>query len=596
MSELRYARVLAAVVLLILTACCCHGAAPMVISYQGRLADTSGGPVPDGNYEITFRLYTQQAGGTPLWTETRAVEVIGGVFCVLLGSIDALPAAAFQGATWLGTEVGSTVLAPRLQLVHTGYARRAAVAELVPNDSIITPRLADSAVTTAKLGTNSISVAKIQEGAVTSLALADASVTSTKIGADVVAGTKAAARASDCVFQVKEFGATGTGVADDTAAFQAALDAAGAAGGGVVLAPIGKYRIAGCLSIPSNVTLEGVSKAPPLKYGWAGAEDVTGTILLAYSGEGSESGTPFITLGPSSSGLKGLIIRYPNQRGDLPQPLAYPWTISAIDTYNSSVTDCVVVNPYKCLNIDGGGHHYVRGLYGQPLYRGMVVDNCIQACRVENVHFWPFLTAWLPEYQAINDWVLANGVSFVFRHCEWLYVTNTFCFGYNIGYRFEAGAGGSAHGSLIGIGADACSTCVHVESTSPRGVLITNGEFVANQQPTRIGLYMGPNAGDSVVRLNNCSYWGSCYRIASIESGNAFLTGCLFTSWASGQYAVTAVTGRVTVKDCHFLSSGSGVRVRSGVTSGVIMRNQGLSSLEIYNSIGSRCAIADNVP
>src|SRR5438132_8380050 len=42
-------------------------------------------------------------------------------------------------------------------------------------------------------------------------------------------------------YSVRDFGATGDGKTDDTAAFQKALDAAHQAGGGVVYAPRGHY-------------------------------------------------------------------------------------------------------------------------------------------------------------------------------------------------------------------------------------------------------------------------------------------------------------------------------------------------------------------
>ncbi len=63
------------------------------------------------------------------------------------------------------------------------------------------------------------------------------------------------------------YNATGDGVTDDTAAIQAAVDAANSAGGGTVYLPNGTYIIsefdppsAYCLNIPSNVVLEGESQ------------------------------------------------------------------------------------------------------------------------------------------------------------------------------------------------------------------------------------------------------------------------------------------------------------------------------------------------
>jgi hypothetical protein len=56
---------------------------------------------------------------------------------------------------------------------------------------------------------------------------------------------------------VKDFGAVGDGVADDTAAIQAAIDAVNAAGGGNVLAPEGTYLCSSALTLKNNVILTG---------------------------------------------------------------------------------------------------------------------------------------------------------------------------------------------------------------------------------------------------------------------------------------------------------------------------------------------------
>ena len=59
------------------------------------------------------------------------------------------------------------------------------------------------------------------------------------------------------VYNIRDFGATGNGVTNDTAAINAALSAAAAAGGGTVLAPIGNYLTNGGHDIPPRTTLLG---------------------------------------------------------------------------------------------------------------------------------------------------------------------------------------------------------------------------------------------------------------------------------------------------------------------------------------------------
>ena len=58
-------------------------------------------------------------------------------------------------------------------------------------------------------------------------------------------------------FNVKDYGATGNGSANDRDAIQAAIDAANTAGGGIVYLPAGNYRICSKLHMHSYVSLIG---------------------------------------------------------------------------------------------------------------------------------------------------------------------------------------------------------------------------------------------------------------------------------------------------------------------------------------------------
>src|SRR5260370_27443582 len=104
---------------------------------------------------------------------------------------------------------------------------------------------------------------------------------------------------------VKSQGAVGNGIVDDTAAFQRALDAAGAQGGGAVYVPAGRYLFKGTLNVPVGVTLSGSFACVPSHTGTRDhgqpkpGED--GTALLVTAGRGNEHGTPFLTLNTNSS-------------------------------------------------------------------------------------------------------------------------------------------------------------------------------------------------------------------------------------------------------------------------------------------------------
>jgi len=127
------------------------------ISYQGRLADSSGNPLT-GKYNLEFRIYDVPTGGVPLWTEMwtggNAVDVSDGLFNVMLGSIDNTLADSIEGydELYLGITVGTdSEMVPRVQLGSVPFSFRSQQALTVPDGSITTAKLADEAVTTAKL-------------------------------------------------------------------------------------------------------------------------------------------------------------------------------------------------------------------------------------------------------------------------------------------------------------------------------------------------------------------------------------------------------------------------------------------------------------
>ena len=62
-----------------------QGAVPKLINYQGKLTDSTGAAVADGEYSVKFELFDAASAGTLVWGETRPVTLVGGIFNVALG-------------------------------------------------------------------------------------------------------------------------------------------------------------------------------------------------------------------------------------------------------------------------------------------------------------------------------------------------------------------------------------------------------------------------------------------------------------------------------------------------------------------------------
>lgn len=183
---------------------------------------------------------------------------------------------------------------------------------------------------------------------------------------------------------VADYGADPSGLSDNTAAFQLAIDQANAAGGGIVYAAAGLYKFTGHLVIKRGVTLRGEWQSPASDPHWKG------TLLMPYADRGTDVGEPFIGLG-SNAGVKNLSFWYPEQTAANVQK--YPYTISdyreqgLYGTHAPTVQNVTLFNSY--LGIDTGSIHSVqpgaarsvtsteprvRDVYGTFLSQGIITE------------------------------------------------------------------------------------------------------------------------------------------------------------------------------------------------------------------------------
>ncbi len=137
--------------LLLLVTACGTPALQNLIHYQGRLSDSLGNPI-NGNRNMTFRLYTEETGGSAIWSETQnGVPVTNGLFIVALGANTALDETAFHQPLWLEIIVAGQTLSGRQPLYGAPYAF-SLVPGAVIKGYIDTTETYSSTLTIAKFG------------------------------------------------------------------------------------------------------------------------------------------------------------------------------------------------------------------------------------------------------------------------------------------------------------------------------------------------------------------------------------------------------------------------------------------------------------
>jgi hypothetical protein len=108
---------------------------PRLVRFAGTARDLEGKAL-SGTLGLTFLLYSEETGGSPLWLESQNVQAdLTGHYSVQLGASkpDGLPTELFASgeARWLGIQIAGQTEQPRVLLLSVPYALKAGDAETV---------------------------------------------------------------------------------------------------------------------------------------------------------------------------------------------------------------------------------------------------------------------------------------------------------------------------------------------------------------------------------------------------------------------------------------------------------------------------------
>lgn len=222
------------------------------------------------------------------------------------------------------------------------------------------------------------------------------------------------------------YGATGNGVADDTAAIQNALTAAGNNGGGIVYLPGGMYHLTNTLDVPAGVELHGPYEMRHVM--WPGSDNIAkGAVLQPYGGQGTTNGPVAIAL-EANSGAVGLSISYETQNTNC---IPFPATIQG---RGGNIFLIGVCCPNPCTYVDFDTYactnHLIYMVDGWAINRGYLMGNgssgSIVDCQANTTYWWDNydsqsddITSWR---NTLNSYAENNLKMYVLGNCTELLV------------------------------------------------------------------------------------------------------------------------------------------------------------------------------
>jgi len=391
---------------------------------------------------------------------------------------------------------------------------------------------------------------------------------------------------------VLEFGAGADGERDDTAAFQAALEAVGEAGGAVFV-PAGRYAIRGHLEIPMGVTLRGAG--PQLPDG--------GTLLLAYEGRGDAQGAPFVSL-DAGAGLLDLAIHYPEQVTHAIQP--YPWTVEQTGVDNATVRNVVLTNPYQGITVGRRGPcelHYITNVRMTPLKTGIALDKVYDIGRVEQVHMAPdvwigsgLAGALTGETEAtLRDWLSREATGIQMARSDWQYLMDLEIEGLAVGLEIAASpvAQGwhnlrTSNGQVYNASFADCGTAVLIRKTNHIGFSFTRCRLESARRRDALALHVSSAFDQGVVQFNHCTFaQGGSPGVLLEGAGPASFWACRFITPAgrTGDAAIVAKSGLLSVGDSLFDGEHPTVKLAREVRAATLSGNASIGkALRIENA------------
>lgn len=357
---------------------------------------------------------------------------------------------------------------------------------------------------------------------------------------------------------VKDFGAVGNGTTDDTAAFQAAINALGSTGGSVFVPYTMKCLIDSNLTVNANCGIVGPHEfvGSPQDNTSASYGNLGGALIINSSAT--------ITL-KGGSGLSGLLLYRKGMTFPAAGEGSFAGTAVTADDDDVFISKCMILGFNKAFYSTGQQRQRIEYLY-MDNKNGIEIASCGDISYIRQCHAWPFAS--------IANGVLANyqrsGTAYYIRDLgDWAKLTDCFSYGYFRGFIIDD----ANSVTLLGCGTDNTysgspthtnSIGIVVQGTSTEVSLI--GCETAAQATA--GVYINTD-DNNPTKISDHRSWGGTTHGILIDGGDVNINDSNMRGVVNG-ISLTDTSSTVTISTTRF----------SGLTTSAI--NNTISTSKIF--------------
>ena len=396
------------------------------------------------------------------------------------------------------------------------------------------------------------------------------------------------------VVSVKDFGAVGDTLTDDTAAFQAAINT-----GKSVYVPTGQYRLSNAVAFPT----------PGQRiYGDGRTKSVFYIDNISYSFNMSAVGVFVFTSGEPGPSIRdvGIIFEQPDTavRANL---LTYPPAIYAQSTPRFQLLNMKISRATTGIDMRGNsGGASIQGLEMSAFSLGINIDGSLDTVRIDSLQFWPFDLSG-NQSSVFFD---ASNVGITCGRCDDLKISRSLFINGGTQVNFFNGTFGPSTGPAFGAITDTDFDNQAALRMNQTGGIITVSDCFftigdAADQP--IILIEGS------LKVIGCDFQSSVvvnnYQVVqSGSNGTSFfqIIGCRFASSGAGAGFINCTGGDMTVSDNIFIPppnveytnpqvavSGTGRMIFTGNK----CRDKGAGAGILWRStVNNNCIVTSNQP